>query len=77
MSERKEFEMTQRQLEALLLACRPVPYMIIGGMEPPRTQDNANRAWEQLGKEMGFKYMTVQPISGKSTQFFTAEVTNE
>jgi len=29
-------------------------------------------AWKDLGKKMGFDYMTVQPIKGKSMEFFTA-----
>ena len=35
-------------------------------------QDNANRAWERLGKKMGFDHMTVAPIPGKGPRFFTA-----
>jgi len=35
-------------------------------------QENANYAWEKLGKELGFKYMTVRP-NGKGDRFFTAE----
>jgi len=31
---RKEYEMTQAQLDAILNACKPVPYMVFGGMEP-------------------------------------------
>lgn len=73
MAERKEFEMTQEQLDKLLEACKPVPYMVIGGMEPRSLQERANDAWERLGKELGFKHMTVQPLS-KGNRFFTAEV---
>lgn len=70
---RREFEMTQAQLEVLLEACRPVPYMVIGGHPPPSTQENANRAWCALGKELGFDGMSVRP-STKGERFFTAEV---
>jgi predicted TIM-barrel fold metal-dependent hydrolase len=70
---RKEFEMTEEDLNALLEACKPVPYMVIGGYVPRSPQENANDAWERLGKKMGFDHMTVRPISGKGDRFFTAE----
>jgi predicted TIM-barrel fold metal-dependent hydrolase len=70
---RKEFEMTEEDLNALLKACKPVPYMVIGGYVPRSPQENANDAWERLGKKMGFDHMTVRPISGKGDRFFTAE----
>lgn len=69
---RKEFEMTESQLQTLLEACKPVPYMVFGGREPASPQENANRAWEALGREMGFDHMSVKP-TGKGTRFFTAE----
>lgn len=69
---RKEYEMTKEQLKVLLEACKPVPYMIMGGIEPLSPQENANRAWAALGKEIGFDYTTVLP-NGKGNRFFTAE----
>lgn len=70
---RKEFELTENQLKELMEACKPVPYMIIGGVMPSSPQENANRAWGNLGSEMGFKGMTVQPVQGKGVAYFTAE----
>jgi len=67
-----EYEMTEQDLQKLFDACKPVPYMIVGGMEPRSPQQNANDAWEALGRRMGFDYMTVRPIPGKSNRFFTA-----
>ena len=29
---RKEYEMTQAQLDKILDACKPVPYIVVGGM---------------------------------------------
>lgn len=70
---KREFEMTDEQHARLMAACKPVPYMIMGGMAPRSVQENANDAWAALGREMGFEPMTVQPVSGKSDRFFTAE----
>lgn len=72
---RKNFEMTQGQLDKLLDACKPVPYMVIGGVHPRSPQENANDAWQALGKEMGFDHMTVKP-TGQGDRFFSAEVVN-
>ena len=70
---RKEFEMTDEQHKKLLDACKPVPYMVFGGIEPRSPQENANDAWRELGRELGFDAMTVRPVAGKDTKFFTAE----
>jgi len=70
---RKEYEINEEQLKRLLEACMPVLYMWVGGLPPRSPQDNANSAWKQLGKELGFDYTTAQPVPGKSNKFFTAE----
>lgn len=72
---RREYEMTEAQLAKLLEACKPVPYFAVGGSygTPAGPQENANRAWESLGEEMGFQHMTVEPVRGKGDRFFTAE----
>jgi len=72
MSESREFEMSQEQLDRILEACKPVPYIAIQCGEPTSPQENANTAWAVLGKEMGFKPMTVES-NGKGDRFFTAE----
>ena len=82
---RKEFKLTQEQLDTLLDACKPVPYMLIlptlhlliGGIAPRSPQENANAAWAKLGLELGFDSMSVRPINGKGIEFFTAEVVEE
>lgn len=68
---RTEYEMTEADLKDLLEACKPVPYMIFGGMEPASPQENANAAWKSLGDKMGFDHMSVEP-SDKGQRFFTA-----
>jgi len=67
------YEITEKELKGLLDACKPVPYMIIGGIAPKSPQENANRAWQKLAKKYGFKWDTVHPIQGKGQRFFTAE----
>jgi hypothetical protein len=73
MNERREYEMTEAQLQKILETCRPVPYLLgSGGVPPTSPQENANAAWARLGREMGFEHMTVKPVSGKGQRFFTA-----
>lgn len=69
---RRDYEMTEADLQTLLDAMRPVPYMIVGGTAPISRQENANNAWEALGRRMGFKHMTVRP-NGRGDRFFSAE----
>ena len=73
---RKEFELTEEQLNKLLGAGKAVPAMYLSGGAPMfgTPQENSNRAWSELGDELGFEYMTVQPVSGKSDGFFTADM---
>lgn len=66
------YEMSETQLKTLLDACKATPVIKIGNSWGSSPQENANRAWEALGKEMGFDHMTVKPISGKGTRFFSA-----
>jgi predicted TIM-barrel fold metal-dependent hydrolase len=70
---RKEYELSDEQLNKLLEASRPVRYMVVGGLEPSSPRENANAEWKRLGEEMGFEYLTVKPVNGKGRKFFTAE----
>jgi hypothetical protein len=70
---RKEFEMTQDQLDALLKSSSPVPMILLQCGKPSSPQERANAAWSALGKELGFDHMTVKP-TGRGNEFFTAEV---
>lgn len=75
---RTEYEMTEADLSELLAAMKPVPLMYLsGGMPIGRSQqENANDAWEKLGKRMRFDHMTVEP-SSKGHRFFTAVATEQ
>ncbi len=68
---RKEYEMSQEQLDKLLDASKPTRVMKIAGQWGATQQENANSAWANLGRELGFDYLTVKP-SGKGDKFFSA-----
>ena len=70
---RKDFEMTQEQLDELLDACKPTPVMYLSGGKPMfnSPQENANHAWKLLGEKLGFDHMSVKP-TGKGDKFFSA-----
>lgn len=71
----QEFKMSDEQLAALLDACKPTPAMFLSGGRPmfDSPQENANRAWATLGKEMGFNPMSVRPAYDKGQRYFLAE----
>jgi hypothetical protein len=70
---RKNYEMTQEQLDKLLKACEQVPLVAVHCGPAPSQQELANIAWEALGNEMGFDFMTVRPIRGEDNKHFSAE----
>lgn len=70
-TERKSFEMTEADLEKLLDAMKPAPAIMLQTGMPSSQQENANRAWCELGDRMGFDGMTVAP-DGRGNRFFTA-----
>ena len=73
---RKDFEMSEEDLEALLSAMKPVAMIGLQCGTPRSQQENANEAWRRLGEKLGFEYMTVKP-NGKGDRFFSAEVTQK
>ena len=74
MTDRKEYEMSKKQLDKLLDACKPTPVMYLSGGTPVArsAQQRANDAWDDLGREMGFIGSTARPVNGKGQRFFTA-----
>ena len=72
MNPRVEYEMSEEEMKALLEACRPTTYIVVGGIAPRSPQENANAAWAELGRKMGFDHMTVRPQGSKGQRFFTA-----
>ena len=67
-----KFEMTDEQYNKIIAASQPVRCMMIGGVVPSSPQENANRAWQALGKEMGFDYFSVRPYGKDTPKMFTA-----
>lgn len=69
---RKKYEMTKERLEQMISGMQPSPVIAMHCGMPPSVQEKANAEWEKLGEEMGFDYMTVEPIPGKGGLHFTA-----
>ena len=67
-----DFEMTEADLAELLDAMHPVQMIAINCGMPRSRQENANEAWERLGKKMGFEPMSVRP-NGRGDRFFSAD----
>ena len=69
---RKEFTLSDNDLQQLYDAAKPVPYLVFGGVEPMSPTEKSNAVWAQLGDQYGFKWQTVEPTGG-GDRFFTAE----
>lgn len=72
MYPRTIYEMTEDDFNKIIEACKPTAVMKIGNYTGTSPQENANRAWKELGEKMGFDYMTVRPIQDKGSRFFSA-----
>ena len=72
MYPRTNYEMSEADLTTLLNACKSTPVIMVGNYTPSTPQENATRAWAQLGEKIGFDHMTVQPVAGKGQRFFSA-----
>lgn len=71
---RQEFEMSQQQYDKIIETinvARSTPLIMLQCGMPESPQEAANRAWGDLGREMGFDGATVEP-SSKGKLFFTA-----
>ena len=71
MTQRKEYALTTEQYDQLIEACRSAPLIMLQCGPPSSPQENANRAWCALGRQLGFDGMSVEP-SPKGRFFFTA-----
>lgn len=71
----QEYELTEEQYARLMDASKPTPAMWLSGGAPmfATAQENANRAWRELGNELAFDWQTARPVPGKTDRFFTAE----
>lgn len=72
---RREFEMSDAQLERIRAASKPVPAMFLSGGQPMfgTPQENANSAWRAVAAELGFIWDTARPVPGKGERFVSAE----
>lgn len=77
METKQRFEMSEAQLAKIMDACRPVPYMVFGSMEPRSPQERANIAWTNLGAEMGFDSATVEPCGEGDRVFMAVPVVDQ
>lgn len=73
MADQHVYELTQERHDRILAASQPVPYLVADGSEPSSPRESAHRAWEALGREMGFRWRTVKPCPEKGAMFFTAQ----
>ena len=74
---RKEFQMTEGELNECYEAGKPVMCIMAGGIPPSSPREKANRFWRSLANKHGFVWDTVRPVNGKGDAFFTAEIVED
>jgi hypothetical protein len=74
MLERREFRLSNDDLERLHEAAQPVRMMALNCGVPSSPLERSDRVWQSLGMKYGFVWDTVAPIEGKGLETFTAEV---
>lgn len=69
----KEYKMTDEEFQAIMdISKDKTPVIFVGVWLGLGKQERANKFWEEMGKKHSFEYMTVRPIDGKSSHYFTA-----
>lgn len=69
MNKRQEYIMEQADFDTLMDACKSVPLIMLQCGTPPSPQENANKAWINLGIKMGFDGTTVEPSDSNRLRF--------
>lgn len=59
-----QFTITEEEMQRVLDASKPVPYILgTGGVEPTSPQARANAAWQAIGKAHGIDWMSIRPVN--------------
>lgn len=56
-----KFTLTEDQHDRLLSAGKPVPYIIIGNMEPESPYEKSMRIWREIAKEHNVLVKSIRP----------------
>lgn len=73
IKERQEYEMSDEELQAIKdISNDRTPVIFVGTWLGLDKQERANNFWVQLGRKYGFDGMSVEPIKGKGSKFYTA-----
>lgn len=70
--DRQTFTMTAEQYAKMLQLSRPTAYLVMGGRPPMSVQERMNRAWDELGDEMGFIGSSARAIGSGDPKRFSA-----
>lgn len=69
----KNYRLSDEDLEQLLNASKPVPYMVFGGHPPSSPYDNAMRVWDVLAEKYGVVRSTIDNAGTGDMHDFIAE----
>ena len=67
------YRMTDDEHARLIDACKPVPYMVFGGIAPESPTTKALRVWGEIAKRVGCVANTIGPSDTGDDRDFTGE----
>jgi hypothetical protein len=70
----KKYRLSEEQYDKLMEACKPVPYLVVGGYAPVSLQERANTAWQQVAADFKVKWDTIKPAGSDDHDFFAEPI---
>ena len=68
----KTYRMTDDELNMLMNASKPVPYLVFGGIEPRSPRDNAMDVWRTVAARVGCDVDSIEPAETGDNHEFNA-----
>lgn len=73
-----KYRLTDEELNHLLEASKPVPYMVFGGVEPRSPQDNVMDVWKQVANRVGCDVGSIEGAgTGDQRDFVARPLSND
>jgi len=69
----KQYTMTDSEYTELMEACKPVPYLIVGGRKPSSPRENAMHVWAKIAARVGCDCNSIAPANTGNNHDFMGE----
>lgn len=68
-----QYRLTDEELNELIAATQPVPYLVIGGFAPESPTEKSMRIWTRVAKRVGCQVETIDAADTGDQHDFIAE----